>query len=142
MNMISMDKKYRRRGGTKPVRVLCVDAIGRKPVVFLDEKHSVVQATISGFFYPLDTQNESDNDLVEYIEPKMVPLGPEDLLPSFRFRINGRSSSWFSATSCKNETIYFGSSKLSVSYVNLSLYYEVDRNDGKGWVACEKQAGE
>lgn len=142
MNLISMGKKYRRRGGTEPVRLLCVDAIGRKPVVFLDEKHSVVQATISGCFYPLDTQNESDHDLVEYIEPKMVPLGLEDIpIGSALKHKTQYTCGWCLIRAVDNIQVtveYYG----LLSYGRLFGEFLINRNDGKGWVACEKPAQE
>ena len=67
MNIISMDKKYRRRDGTEPVRVLCVDASGNDHVIYLtDIEGSVVRTNQKGELFP---GSENDGDLVEYIEP-------------------------------------------------------------------------
>ena len=79
MNLISMDKKYRRRGGTEPVRVLCVDAYGVQPVVYLNEENKLSLSNTDGRFCANGYDENDEYDLVEYIEPKMVPLGPEDI---------------------------------------------------------------
>ena len=149
MNLISMDKKYRRRGGTKPVRVFCVDAdnFSMSPVIYLDESNIVVRTTSHGKY--TSGSEPHSHDLVEYIEPKMVPLGPEDILVSFKFR----RKTWTDKNAWKFP-VCGGSNGLRfifehsdpegcrASYKELQDDWLINRNDGKGWVACEKPAQE
>ncbi len=143
MNLISMDKKYRRRGGTQPVRVLCIDASGYNPVVYLDEHGKPTGARDDGIFLigAAALNNPHDNDLVEYIEPKVVPLGPEDIpIGSAISKMESDGNIFKMVIQADNTCLYFGRER--IDYCDLVGKYRINRNDGKGWVACEKQAKE
>lgn len=142
MNLISMEKKYRRRGGTKPVRVLCVDATDDQPVLYLAEDGRVKRTEADGSWNNA-TSNYHD-DLVEYIEPKMVPLGPEDVPvgSAIKTRAFSKSPIWTSVIFVYDDGVCVRLDGLITSWKELKNHSLINRNDGKGWVACEKPAQE
>ena len=140
MNLISMDKKYRRRGGTEPIRVLCVDRTGDTPVIYLHENSTdLIYVSPDGRYVH---KEGSYLDLVEYIETKMVPLRPIDVPIGSAIRHkNAEEGRWSLVVAFDAEGVVTGTCT-SIHFYELKARYNINRNDGKGWVACEKPAQE
>lgn len=139
MPKIEMGKKYRYRNG-KPARIICVDIPGNNyPVVSVSEKDCCIYQHADDGKFVRYSGEESGRDLIEVVEPVFVPLEAMDILPSYRFTYkNGPMNWWESASSTGPASAVLGSSGIQ-TYEQLRNSFYVDRLDGKGWVACEKE---
>lgn len=69
--------------------------------------------------------------------PKLVPLGPEDVPIGSACRLIGKES-WSVVNGCGKDGITCGDR--IYSFENMKLELEINRNDGRGFVRCEKEA--
>lgn len=72
-------------------------------------------------------------------EPKLVPLGPEDVPPGTTIRF-GCSVGWEAITKVFDTGIIVGG-ELRLNFKDLAKADDakINRNDGKGWVFCSKE---
>lgn len=78
---VRMEGKYKTRDGNKIHRVLCIDALGKQPVVVEWSDGITVTRHSSNGMWDIDGK-ENPNDLIEIVEPKYrawtydeIPLG-------------------------------------------------------------------
>lgn len=141
MRKIEMGKKYLYRNG-KPARILCCDRNKDEfTVISLDVTNgNIYSHTESGLAFSQESAMKDGLDLIEVVEPIFVPLEAMDILPSYRFTSRNCSMNnfWWSAIAANNEWIRIGDDH-EYTWDHLRSYFYVDRLDGKGWVACEKE---
>lgn len=137
MPKIEMGKKYRYRNG-KPARILCTDKPrGSFSVISMADDGTILTHRACGKV-TLNDELDAQDDLIEFVEPVTVPLEAMDILPSYRFtHKNGAMNFWESATAAGKTTVIL--SGTIRSYGTLQNLFYMDRLDGKGWVACEKE---
>ncbi len=130
--IVEMVKKYQYHNGT-PARILCVDACNQSDpeftIVSIDSWGELHRHRASGIEYKASQWN-----LVPV--PEKQPLTTDDVPPGSAIRRKGQTD-WLVITQVSFGYFYCGVSKFSPSTL-FHAGYEINRNDGKGWVACEK----
>ena len=73
-------------------------------------------------------------------QPKMVPLGPEDVPPGSVFKLSewqkGLHQTYFQVVS--GGVVFSSSQTYLTGWVDLRNYWEISRDGGKTWQRCEK----
>ena len=112
-------------------------AEGKTIQIFMDKKNAWEDLNHKPIWGdPVDTYRVKPS-------PVLVPLGPEDVPPGSAIRFDGwKSSHWVSVSGISDRFVEYleRSGSETVGFQTLQKEWTINRNDGRGFVRCEKEA--